>query len=242
MLRGSGDYRIERWLAGGTPLATVRSSSAMGSLPAVVVYHDFAGRKTDDLLGLAVPLADAGCLAILPDAALHGERSPHDFALRYEQDHDDVFVDSLKGTVEESEGLLEWIASRDEVDEGRIGVVGVSMGGAVVLALACRKLPLPLRAAVALVPAAPGPGSAARQEAAYAAPDPEACFPTPLLMIQGAADHAAPYPNARHFYDALIPAYSEAPERLRFIDVPGEEHRVGAYWVEETLAWLGRFL
>ena len=241
MLRGSGDYRIERWLAGGTPLATVRSSSARGPLPAVVIYHDFAGKKTDDLLGLAVPLADAGCLAVLPDAALHGERAPHDFALRHERDHDDVFVDSLKGTVEESEGLLEWIASRDEVDEGRIGVVGVSMGGAVVLALAGRTLPHPLRAAVALAPAAPASGSATRQQAAYT-PDPAACFPTPLLMIQGTADHTAPYPNARHFYDALVPAYSEAPERLRFIDVPGEEHRVGAYWVEETLAWLGRFL
>ena len=103
------------------------------------------------------------------------------------------------------------------------------MGGAVVLALACRKLLHPLRAAVALMPATPGPGSAARQEAAYA-PDP------------GAADYAAPYPNARVFYDALVPGYSEAPERLRFIDVPGEEHRVGAYWVEETLSWLGRFL
>ena len=241
MLRGAGDYRIERWLAGGTPLVTVRSSSAPGPLPAVVVYHGFAGKKTDDLLGLAVPLADAGCLAVLPDAALHGERAPHDFAARRERDHDGLFLDCLKGTVEESERVLSWVADREEADTERMGVVGVSMGGAVVLALACRELPRPLRAAVALMPANPVPGSSVRQEAAYA-PDPAACFPTPLLMIHGTADHAAHYPNARHFYDALVPCYSEAPERLRFIDVPGEEHRVGAYWVEETLAWLGRFL
>jgi len=62
------------------------------------------------------------------------------------------------------------------------------------------------------------------------------------LMIHGTADHGAPYPNARHFYDALVPGYSATPERLRFIDVPGEGHRVGTYWVEETLAWFGRFL
>ena len=241
MLRGTGKYRIERWLAGGVPLATVRSSVAREPLPAVVVYHGFAGKKTDDLLGLAVPLADAGCLAVLPDAALHGERAPHDFALRRAQDHDALFLDSLQGTVEESEDLLQWVADRDEVDAERIGAVGISMGGAVVLALACRKLSYPLRAAVALMPATPGPGSAVRQEAAYA-PAPEACFPTPLLMIHGTADHGAPYPNARHFYDDLVPVYSEAPERLRFIDVPGEEHRIGTYWVEETLAWLGRFL
>ena len=239
MLRGKGEYRIERWLAGGVPLATVRSSAAREPLPAVVVYHGFAGKKTDDLLSLAIPLADAGYLAFLPDAAQHSERAPHDFALRYEKDHDALFLDSLQGTVEESEDLLQWVAGRDEVDAERIGAVGVSMGGAVVLALACRKLSYTLRAAVTLMPA--GPGSAMRQEASYAH-DPEACFPTPLLMIHGAADHAAPYPSARHFYDDLVPSYSEAPERLRFIDVAGEEDHVGTYWVEETLAWLGRFL
>ena len=241
MLRGAGDYRIERWLAGGTPLVTVRSSSVPGPLPAVVVYHGFAGKKTDDLLALAVPLADAGCLTVLPDAALHGERAPHDFTARRERDHDGLFLDCLEGTIGESERVLSWVADRDEVDAERIGVVEVSMGGAVVLSLACRELPLPFRAAVALLPAASWPMSAVRQEAAYHGPDTAACFPTPLLMIHGTADHVAPYPNARHFYDALVPCYSEAPERLRFIDVPGEEHRVSAYWVEETLAWLERF-
>jgi dienelactone hydrolase len=241
MLRGKGDYRIERWLAGGTPLVTVRSSSSQGPLPAVIVYHGFAGKKTDDLLGLAIPLADAGCMAVLPDAALHGERAPHDFTARRERDHDGLFLDCLKETIEESERVIRWVADRGEADPGRMGLVGVSMGAAVTLALACRELSHPLRAAVALMPAAPGPGSAARQKVAYA-PDPTACFPTPLLMIQGAADHAAPYPNTRRFYDALVPTYSGAPERLRFIDVPGEEYRVGAYWIEETLAWLGRFL
>ncbi|HJQ28151.1 MAG TPA: dienelactone hydrolase family protein, partial [Rubrobacter sp.] len=130
MLRGKGEYRIERWLAGGVPLATVRSSVARAPLPAVVVYHGFAGRKTDDLLGLAVPLADAGCLAVLPDAALHGERAPHDFALRHARDHDALFLDSLRGTVGESEAILRWVADRDDVDPDRVGAVGVSMGGA----------------------------------------------------------------------------------------------------------------
>ena len=241
MLQGVGDYRIERWLADGTPLVTVRSSSALGPLPVVVVYHGFAGKKTDNLLSLAVPLADAGFLTVLPDAALHGERAPYDFDGRRERDHDGFLLDCLSGTVEESERVIRCIADRQEVDAGRIGAVGISMGGAVVLALACRELPRPLRAAVALMPAVPGPGTGSY------APDPGACFPTPLLMIHGAADHAAPYPNARVFYDALVPGYSEAPERLRFIDVPGEQHRVGAYWVgaywvEETLSWLGRFL
>jgi uncharacterized protein len=241
MLRGKGDYRVERWFASGVPLAAVRSPDARGPMPAVVIFHRFDGEKTDDLLRLAIPLADAGCLAVMPDAALHGERAPDDFALRLREDYDGLFLDSLGGTVAEAGSVLSWTAGREDVDEARIGAVGISMGGAVALALSCRESPLNPKVAVALMPATPEPGSAVRQEAAYA-PDPAACFPTALLIAHGTEDRVAPYPNARSFYDALVPHYSAAPERLRFVDVPGESHRVGAYWIEETLAWLGRFL
>jgi uncharacterized protein len=239
MLRGKGDYRVERWFAGGVPLAAVRSPDARGPLPAVVVFHGFDGNKTDDLLRLAIPLADAGCLAVLPDAALHGERAPDDFALRLREDHDGLFLDSLRGTLEEAGNILSWTANRDDVDEARIGVVGTSMGGAVALALSCSERPVVPTVAVALMPATPG--STVRQEAAYA-PDPSACFPTALLIAPGTDDRVAPYPNVRGFYDALVPHYAPAPERLRFVDVPGEGPGIGAYWIEETLAWLGRFL
>ena len=245
LLRGSGDYRIERWLAGDTPAVTVRPSGVTDRLPAVLVYHGFAGDKTGDLLRMAMPLADAGCLAVLPDAALHGERAPKDFDGRLQSDRDGLFLDCLSGTVAEATGLLEWVVGREDVDAGRIGVVGISMGGAVALDLACRGRPRPPGAApkvaVALMPALVGPGSAIRQEVAYA-PDAASCFPTALMIVHGTEDHLAPYPTARSFYDGLVPHYSEAPERLRFLSVPGDEHRVGPYWTEETLAWIGRFL
>jgi len=208
-------------------------------MPAVVIFHNFGGNKTDDLLRLAVSLADAGCVAIMPDAALHGERAPDDFALRLQEDHDGLFLDSLRGTLGEAHDVLAWVADRDDVDPDRIGAVGVSMGGAVALALSCREHPLAPKVAVALMPATPG--SAMRQEAIYA-PDPASCFPTALLIVQGTEDRVGLHPTARSFYDELVPHYSAAPERLRFVDMPGEAHRVGAYWIEETLAWLGRFL
>lgn len=241
MLRGTDDYRIERWLAGGIPLVSVRLADAVGPLPAVVVFHRFSGKKTDDLLHLALPLADTGCVAVLPDAAMHGERAPHDFDLRLAHDRDGLFTDVLKGTVRESGEVLAWIAEREEIDATRIGMVGTSMGGAVALAVACGRYAPPPKVAVALMPTTPGPGSSIRQEAAYA-PEAEQCFPTALMIIHGTEDRVTPYPNARSFYDALVPHYSAAPERLRFVDMPGEDHRVGAYWIEETLSWLARFL
>jgi dienelactone hydrolase len=242
MLRGTGDYRLERWLVGGVATVTVRPTAPAGPLPAVIVYHSLGGDKTDNLLRLAVPLADAGCLVVLPDAALHGERRLPDFHRRLGEDRDAIFLQALEGTVAEAPAMLSWVAARDDVDEARIAIVGASMGGAIVLALACGGLKASPKAAVALMPALPGPGSAVRQEAAYREPDPVRCFPTPLLVVHGTEDRTAPYPTSRDFYDALVPHYAEAPGRLRFIDMPGEEDRIGAYWIEETLAWLARFL
>ena len=241
MLRGKGEYRVERWFAGGVPLVAVLPAGPSAPLPVVVVYHRFSGRNTDDLLRLALPLADSGVAAVLPEAALHGERAPQDFDRRLAEDRDGLFTDVLEGTVDEAGEVFAWISSREELDPTRAGVVGTSMGGAVALAVSCdRHSPIP-KVAVALMPTTPGPGSPIRQEAAYS-PKPEQCFPTALMIVHGTEDYDTPYPNARSFYDTLVPHYSAAPERLRFVDMPGEDHRVGAYWIEETLSWLGRFL
>ena len=241
MLRGRGEYRVERWFAGGVPLVSVLPAVADPPLPVVVIYHRFSGRNTDDLLNLALPLAASGVAAVLPEAALHGERAPKDFDRRLTEDRDALFTDVLEATAREADGVLSWVAGRGELDTTRIGIVGTSMGGAVALAVACgRHAPAP-KVAVALMPTTPGPGSSIRQKAAYS-PEPERCFPTALMIVHGTEDRTTPYPNARSFYDTLVPHYSDAPERLRFVDMPGEDHRVGAYWIEETLSWLGRFL
>jgi predicted esterase len=207
----------------------------------VVIQHRFSGKKTDDLLHLALPLADSGCVAVLPDAAMHGDRAPKDFDQRVENDRDNLFEEVLKGTIQESSEILAWMAEREEIDATRIGMVGTSMGGAVSLAVACREHTPPPKVAVALMPTAPGPGSSIRQKAAYA-PEAAQSFPTAVMIVHGTEDQITPYPNARSFYDTLVPHYSAAPERLRFVDMPGEDHRVGAYWIEETLSWLARFL
>jgi uncharacterized protein len=240
MLRSEGEYRIERWSASGVPMVYVRATEAPRPSPVVAIYHRFSGRNTDDLLRLAIPLADSGVAAVLPESALHGERAPQDFDARLAHDRDGLFTDVLEGTVREAGEVLAWISSREDLDPTRIGVVGTSMGGAVSLAVACEDHS-PAKVAVALMPSAPGPGSSIRQKAAYS-PDPGRCFPTAVMIVHGTEDRTIPYPNARSFYDTLVPHYSAAPERLRFIDMPGEDHKVGAYWIEETLSWLGRFL
>ena len=127
MLRGTGEYRVERWFAGGVPLVCVRPAGARGLLPVVVIYHRFSGRNTDDLLRLALPLADSGVAAVLPEAALHGERAPQDFDGRLAEDRDGLFTSVLDDTVGEAGEVLAWVAGREDLDASRIGVVGMSM-------------------------------------------------------------------------------------------------------------------
>src|ERR687894_3323695 len=123
MLRGKGEYRIERWFAGGVPLVLVVPARAPGPSPVVVIYHRFSGHNTDELLRLALPLADSGVAAVLPEAALHGERAPKDFDGRLADDRDSLFTDVLDGTVGEAGEVLAWVAGREDLDASRIGVV-----------------------------------------------------------------------------------------------------------------------
>jgi dienelactone hydrolase len=152
MLRGAGEYRVERWLAGGVPLVCVYPAGFSPPLPVVVVYHRFCGRNTDDLLRLALPLADFGVAAVLPEAALHGERAPQDLDDRLAQDRDGLFTRVLDATVGEAHEVIAWISSRADLDPTRVGVVGTAMGGAVALAVSCGvHFPGP-KVAVALMP------------------------------------------------------------------------------------------
>ncbi len=155
MLRGTGEYRIERWFANGVPLVSVRPAGSSRPSPVVVIYHRFSGRNTDDLLRLALPLADSGVAAVLPEAALHGERAPQNFDRRLCEDRDALFTDVLDDTVDEADEVLAWVSSHEELDPSRIGVVGTSMGGAVALAVACGGHSPAPKVAVALMPTTP---------------------------------------------------------------------------------------
>jgi hypothetical protein len=115
------------------------------------------------------------------------------------------------------------------------------MGGAVALAVSCGDHSPAAKVAVALMPTTQGPGSSIRQEAAYS-PEPERCFPTALMIVHGTEDRTTPYPNARSFYDDLVPPLLRRPGTP---PVRGHARRRPprrAYWIEETLSWLGRFL
>ena len=92
--------------------------------PALVVMHGWGG-NAEMMLPLAAPLHQAGYSLLLVDARCHGRSDDDSFA-------------SLPRFAEDIEAALDWLACRPEVDGGRLGLVGHSVGAGAALLAASR--------------------------------------------------------------------------------------------------------
>lgn len=93
------------------------------SLPTVVFYHGWESRK-ERVLEYGYYLASNGIRTILPEALNHGER-------QNEKSQNDPmsFWEVVAQNVKELPILMEHYINSNKVDENRIGVAGLSMGG-----------------------------------------------------------------------------------------------------------------
>jgi dipeptidyl aminopeptidase/acylaminoacyl peptidase len=122
---------------------------------------------------------------------------------------------------------------------GRVGIVGVSLGGFVAYgaALADRRI-----VGAVCVSAAPDWGEDPRSPLRRA----DEFWPLALLQITAADDGLVSPEPARALHAELAPRYAATPERLRYVELPGERHRMSAEgWAlarAEAEAWLERFV
>lgn len=93
--------------------------------PALVVMHGWGG-NAEMTLPLAAPLHAAGFALLLLDARCHGRSADDSFA-------------SLPRFAEDIEAGLEWLAGQPEVDGGRLGLIGHSVGAGAALLVASRR-------------------------------------------------------------------------------------------------------
>ncbi|MFH1540131.1 MAG: alpha/beta fold hydrolase [bacterium] len=94
--------------------------------PAVIVQHGYSGSKDFAKL-FAGLLAVRGYATFAIDAEYHGDRREQGkdiFSTDIESD-----AQALKQTVLDLRRAVDYLETRDDVDSGRIGYVGVSMGG-----------------------------------------------------------------------------------------------------------------
>jgi dienelactone hydrolase len=177
------------------------------------------------------------------DPVGHGARRYPDFAERFEGDRGErSFFEIVEQSAGELPAVVDALARLGWSRPGRLGTCGISMGGFILFGLfgaVGARCPID---AVATLIASP------RWRHVSPSPHerPERYFPTPLLMLTGGADLTAAPDDARALHEDLRPRYAAAPERLRYVEYPGEGHMFSeAAWHQawdEVLTWFARFL
>lgn len=235
-----------------TPSQMREHATTLGEAPALLVFtgpepaavargtvlllHGLGGSKEVQRTE-AHSLADHGHLAVVVDAVGHGARRYPDFEHRFaparaERSYHEV----VQRTAQELPAILQDLTDRALARPGYLGACGISMGGAILFGA--------IRAFDAAATLVASPRWRHAPESPHERLD--RFFPTPLLVQTAGSDTTVPPADARDLHAALLPRYAQAPDRLRYVEHPGEEHMLsGPAWARawsEVLAWFDRFL
>jgi uncharacterized protein len=223
---------MERLRLGPAPAIAVHPRGAGHG--AVLLYHPLGADKT--LLSAELDaLARAGLHALGVDAIAHGERRPKDAWERFRADPLGALLAVVTATAEEVPEVVEAVIARGWAPGGRVGIGGISLGGFVAYGAAVRDRRL---VAAACLNASPEWGEDPRSPHLHA----DRLYPVALLSVTAAEDARVPPGAARAFHAALAPRYAAAPERLRYVELAGEGHRMSAAGQararDEAVRWL----
>jgi carboxymethylenebutenolidase len=118
-------------LSDGDALTALICHPARVPAPAVLIVHDASG-PTRFYASLAERVAAAGCVALLPDLY---------FRLDPEVKRDPMAAAALdyQQTIDALEAAVDWMRAQCFVTAGRLGTVGFSLGGTLVLDLAAER-------------------------------------------------------------------------------------------------------
>src|SRR5262245_14481071 len=107
-------------------------SATSGTVPGVLVIHEAFGLN-DNIRDVARRFARTGYAALAIDLFSGGNR-----AICLARAFSGIMLRPLaNGTINELQAAIRALGQRDEVDAGRIGVIGFCMGGSYALQLAC---------------------------------------------------------------------------------------------------------
>jgi dienelactone hydrolase len=204
-----------------------------------LVFHGLGASKEVQVPELR-QIASAGFTAVVLDNVGHGARRYPDFEARFSSERaDQSYFEAVAATAAEVRGLKEAIAEEGWAGVGRIGALSISMGAAVVFGGIASGAPLAAAVTIVGTPVWRHQSFSPHQRL-------DAFFPTPLLCINCERDETVSPGDARELCRSLGPRYSGAPERLEFIELPGERHIMsGQGWsftMDRALAWFQRFL
>ncbi|GAA5532601.1 alpha/beta hydrolase family protein [Deinococcus aluminii] len=219
-------YLIERRVLASVPCLIERPPEMTDAQNVCLVYHGAWAAK-EGKLGVYSALTARGWAVVIPDAALHGERTgdtPPGLNAR------EYLWESVRRTVAEAPALLDALA--ETFGPLPVCVTGSSMGGYVTQTLA--RAERRVRRAAALItsgvweePEVRKPELRAFLEANRPVTHARDAPPTPLLLASGDSDPAFPLatnhvPTAAAYREAY--ARAGCPEKFREVVFPGVGH------------------
>jgi dienelactone hydrolase len=177
-------------------------------------------------------LLDKGYAVMALDAQYHGERAVYNDYIDpgemvFQRNWRIRYSNLLTQTIVDYRRAIDYLASRDDIDTTRVGVIGYSMGGHMTFILGA--VDPRIKAVVAcVVPATPGMPIAASTFA-------RSMGSAPLLMMMAEHDQFYSVEQAQQLYDA-VPGNDKA---IHFFDsghsLPVEYVAQVLDWIEETL-------
>ncbi|TDL35334.1 esterase [Jeotgalibacillus sp. S-D1] len=252
---------INREMVNTIPLLhVVNEEYRSQQLPAVFFIHGFMSAKEHNL-HFAYLLAEQGFRVVLPDAALHGERTDGQDELVLSTRFWEMVIQSIQ----ELEVLKENFEKRELIDGDRIGVAGSSMGGITTLG-ALTQYPW-IKTAVSLMGSPAYVGFAKAQlerfrKNGFSLPmseeeieeqmkvlaefdlslHPERLNSRPLMFWHGKEDTVVPYEPTYTFFKTIYASYEKNRDDLRFISEESAGHKVSRKGLLETVKWFERHL
>ncbi|MFC4769323.1 alpha/beta hydrolase family protein [Effusibacillus consociatus] len=238
--------QVEKLNVGEIPLYHVQDSEIDSNCPVVIALHGL-GESKDSLLPYAEQMAEHGVSVLIPDAPHHGDRSSGED--RYTLASVQRMLPILTGSLKEVGALVDYVKTTSRFHTSRIGITGVSMGGAVTLGAMARYPEL--RTGVALLTM----GSARRFARHHNFPkllwpavsyldsllDRRRIPPRSLLMLNGAEDPIIPVNAVREFVQEMKAMYGSGG-RIEMVEYPGVGHEVVPDMIDRTRDWLRTYL
>ena len=208
----------------------------------ILCYHGLGSSKDAWLHDLR-EIAARGFLVVAVDNAGHGERRYSDFEARFSAEglhYWQAFTAVVRETAAELPALLNELLRRHLAVPGKVGALGVSLGGFIAYRAVTTESRL---TAVATLVSSPEWWGLESPESPHH--DLEAFAEVRLLSLTAGQDNVVPNSYTFAFYERLRERYEDYQVRFKHVDYGASTHLLEPDWPvawEETIAWFERFL
>jgi pimeloyl-ACP methyl ester carboxylesterase len=219
-------------------------------LPCILLVHGLGGnkegwwRQDGDLGHLTEALLSSGLALLTLDMRYHGERT---FSNGYEPPFSygraNLYRDLVVDSTVEHRLALDYLATRSELDPGRFGVLGYSLGGVVAFALAGVDARIKAAASCSTWPISEyyidrlGWDKSSTRLLAPAAPQTfaPAIKQTPFLMLNGKADPWGTIAEIQLLFELIGSTTKE-------LILSESAHGLVAEYIPKAVGWFGQYL